>query len=115
MEEKLKQLGAKLKDSVQKNPEKFMSAAAEEERAGMQNLKRFVQLIFEDASVNAKVQEIGFNSPEAVIDYAKELGFEFNLQDMQEFGSMVLGQSDELSEDELANVSGGFLFRRKQY
>ena len=29
MEEKLKQLGAKLKDSVQKDPERFLSAAEE--------------------------------------------------------------------------------------
>ena len=113
MEEKLKQLGAKLKDSVQKDPEKFLSAASEQERSGMQNLKKFVQLIFEDASVAAKVQEIGFNSPNAVIGYAKELGFEFDQQDMEEFGNIVLGQSDELSEEELAKVSGGWLFRRK--
>ena len=81
----------------------------------MQNLKKFVQLIYEDAIVAAKVQEIGFNCPDAVIGYAKELGFEFGQQDMEEFGNMVLGQSDELSEEELAKVAGGWLFRRKRW
>jgi predicted ribosomally synthesized peptide with nif11-like leader len=55
------------------------------------------------------VQEISFGDPKAIIAYGRELGFEFDEKDLEELGSNVLEQSDELSEEELEMVSGGFV------
>jgi predicted ribosomally synthesized peptide with nif11-like leader len=94
---------------IKKNLEKSPAADDKEQRPGMRNLHRFVQLIGENKEIAEKVQEISFDDPKAIISYAKDLGFEFDEKDLEEFGSNVLGQSDELSEEELEMVSGGFV------
>ncbi|BAF60534.1 hypothetical protein PTH_2353 [Pelotomaculum thermopropionicum SI] len=92
---------------IKKNLEKAAAAADKEQRPGMRNLHRFVQLVGENAEIAKKVQEIGFSDPGAIIAYAREHGFEFDEQDLEEFGSQMLEQSDELSEEELEQVAGG--------
>ncbi|BAF60490.1 hypothetical protein PTH_2309 [Pelotomaculum thermopropionicum SI] len=52
---------------IKKNLEKAAAAAKKEQRAGMQNLNRFVQLVGENAEIAQKVQEIGFSDPGAII------------------------------------------------
>ena len=92
---------------IKKNLEKAAAAAKKEQRAGMQNLNRFVQLVGENAEIAQKVQEIGFSDPGAIIACARELGFAFDERDLEDFGSQMLEQSDELSEEELEQVAGG--------
>lgn len=75
----------------------------------MRNLHRFVQLVGENKEIAEKMQEISFDDPKAIIAYAKDLGFEFDEKDLEEFGGNMLEQSDELSEEELEMVSGGFV------
>ena len=82
---------------------------AKEQRQGMRNLHRFVQLVGENKEIAEKMQEISFDDPKAIIAYAKDLGFEFDEKDLEEFGGNMLEQSDELSEEELEMVSGGFV------
>ena len=94
---------------IKKNLEKAAAAAAKEQRQGMRNLHRFVQLVGENKEIAEKMQEISFDDPKAIIAYAKDLGFEFDEKDLEEFGGNMLEQSDELSEEELEMVSGGFV------
>ncbi|MCL6611576.1 MAG: Nif11-like leader peptide family RiPP precursor [Peptococcaceae bacterium] len=94
------------KARIKKNLEKA-AAQVKEQRTGMQNLNRFVKLVEENKDIANKVQEIGFDDPKAIIAYAGELGFEFDEQDLEEFGSQILEQSDELTEEELEQVAGG--------
>ena len=75
----------------------------------MRNLHQFVQLVGENKEIAEKMQEISFDDPKAIIAYAKDLGFEFDEKDLEEFGGNMLEQSDELSEEELEMVSGGFV------
>ncbi|MCL6611575.1 MAG: Nif11-like leader peptide family RiPP precursor [Peptococcaceae bacterium] len=95
------------KARAKKNLEKVVAAAEKEQRPGMQNLHRFVQLVGENAEIAQKVQEISFNDPKAIVAYAGELGFEFDERDLEEFGSKMLEKADELSEEELDQVAGG--------
>jgi predicted ribosomally synthesized peptide with nif11-like leader len=95
---------------IKKNLEKAADAEDKEQRPGMRNLQRFVQLVGENKEIAEKVREISFGDPKAIIAYAKDLGFEFDEKDLEEFGGNVLGQSDELSEEELEMVSGGFFW-----
>jgi len=92
---------------IKKNLEKAIAAGDKEQRPGMRNLHRFVQLVGENAEIAKKMQEIGFSDPGAIIAYAREHGFEFDERDLEEFGSQMLEQSDELSEEELEQVAGG--------
>ncbi|MCL6611574.1 MAG: Nif11-like leader peptide family natural product precursor [Peptococcaceae bacterium] len=94
------------KARIKKNLEKA-AAQVKEQRPGMQNLNRFVQLVGENAEIAQKVQEISFDDPKGIIAYAGELGFEFDERDLEEFGNRMLEQSDELSEEELEQVAGG--------
>jgi predicted ribosomally synthesized peptide with nif11-like leader len=93
---------------IKKNMEKA-AATADMQRPGMRNLHRFVRLVGENKEIAEKVQEISFGDPKAIIAYGRELGFEFDEKDLEELGSNVLEQSDELSEEELEMVSGGFV------
>ncbi|BAF60536.1 hypothetical protein PTH_2355 [Pelotomaculum thermopropionicum SI] len=107
----LEELRSKVADlnraRIKKNLEKA-AAADKEQRPGMRNLHRFVQLVGENADIAKKVQEIGLDDPKAIIAYAKEHGFEFDERDLGEFGSRMLEKSDELSEEELDQVAGGW-------
>ena len=94
---------------IKKNLEKAVAAADKEQRPGMRNLHRFVQLVGENKEIAEKVQEISFDDPKAIIAYARDLGFEFDEKDLEEFGGNMLERSDELSEEELEMVAGGFV------
>ena len=54
------------------------------------------------------MQEISFDDPKAIIAYARDLGFEFDEKDLEEFGGNMLERSDELSEGRTGN--GGWRF-----
>jgi predicted ribosomally synthesized peptide with nif11-like leader len=72
------------------------------------NLKKFSKLCAEDEDVRARAKEIGINNPEKLIAYAgKELGLDFNHDDMTALANESGTSLDELSEEDLEKVAGG--------
>ena len=61
---------------------------------------KFVQAVIDDAELREKT---GAMKPEEVIAFAKEMGFDFTLDELKE----VKEEDIELSPDELGNVAGG--------
>ena len=75
----------------------------------VENFKKFGQLCAEDEKVREKVKQIGVENIDGWIEYSKnELGLEFSKEDMQAMAEEV-GPVEELSEDQLEQVAGGFV------
>ena len=75
----------------------------------VENFKKFGQLCAEDPKIREKVKEIGVENIDGWIAYSKnELGLEFTKEDMQTLADEV-GPVDELSEEQLEQVAGGFV------
>ena len=64
-------------------------------------MEQFLMLLAE----NPEHQAMG--TPEAVIAYGREKGFDFSEEDIQAMGKYVLELSNELSEKELELAAGG--------
>ena len=77
----------------------------------MENLEKMLKLANENEAVGTRLKEIGVADTIGLIDYGKELGFEFNEQDLTAWGERMLEMSDELGEEQLDKVSGGFIFK----
>ena len=75
----------------------------------VQDLKKFGQLCVENETVRARAKAIGLNDMPGQIAYAKELGFDFNLADLQALAQEAGVSKNQLSEAELEQVAGGFL------
>lgn len=74
----------------------------------LENLKKFGELCDRDVNVLAKVKEIGMDS-DAVIKYAAEEHLlEFTPDDMIELAKIAGNSSDELDEEDLDKIAGGF-------
>jgi len=73
----------------------------------VENFKKFGQLCSEDEKIRDKVKEIGVENIDGWIAYSKnELGLEFTKEDIQTL-SDEMGAENELSDDQLEQVSGG--------
>ncbi|MGE4267221.1 MAG: Nif11-like leader peptide family RiPP precursor [Deferribacterales bacterium] len=79
-----------------------------DESEGMKNLKNFMRFSGSNEDVKRKLAELGFGDPQAVVSYAKELGYEFSEKDLDEFSKQLLDKSEELSDEDLEKVAGGF-------
>ena len=71
------------------------------------DFKKYGQMISEDEKVRAKAKEIGISDPDGQIAYAKTLGLEFTVNDMEELVKETGVSKDELSEEDLEMVAGG--------
>ncbi|MGE4267220.1 MAG: Nif11-like leader peptide family RiPP precursor [Deferribacterales bacterium] len=80
-----------------------------DESEGMKNLKSFMRFSGGNEDVKRRLAELGFGDPQAVVNYAKELGYEFSEKDLDEFSKQLLDKSEELSDEDLEKVAGGFL------
>ena len=65
-----------------------------------ESAKAFVQAILDDEELRQRTAEI---KPEEVISFAKEMGYDFTVEELKEAANEVR----ELSPDELGNVAGG--------
>ncbi|MBP3856615.1 MAG: Nif11-like leader peptide family RiPP precursor, partial [Ruminiclostridium sp.] len=61
---------------------------------------KFVQTILNDAELRIKTAEI---KPEEIVPFAKEMGYDFTLEELKE----VKEEDIELSPEELESVAGG--------
>ena len=66
---------------------------------------KFVQAILNDAELRIKTAEI---KPEEIVPFAKEMGYDFTLEELKE----VKEEDIELSPDELEGVAGGARYER---
>ena len=71
------------------------------------NLKQYGQMIAEQEEVRQHAKEIGIEHLDEQMAYAKELGLEFSLDDMQALAEEAGMTEDELSEEQLEQIAGG--------
>ena len=71
------------------------------------DFKKYGQMIAEDEKVRAKAKEIGISDPDGQIAYAKTLGLEFTVKDMEDLVKETGVSKDELTEEDLEMVAGG--------
>jgi len=77
---------------------------------GARDFYALTKLAETDEEVAKRLEEIASGSqetPEELIAYGKEKGFNFDRQDMLAVGKDILEPSDELSDDELELAAGG--------
>ncbi|MDR1966348.1 MAG: Nif11-like leader peptide family RiPP precursor [Synergistaceae bacterium] len=76
----------------------------------IENLKKYGQLCAKNEEVRKKAKEIGMNDTEGQIAHAKSLGLEFSREDLEALSKEAgMDGSDELSEEDLKKVAGGFV------
>jgi predicted ribosomally synthesized peptide with nif11-like leader len=76
----------------------------------VENLKKYGKRCEEDGEIRAKAKEIGINNIDGQIAYAKTLGLEFSGEDFKNLAKEAgLEKQDELSEEDLKKVAGGFI------
>ena len=73
---------------------------------GMKALVEFVKYVGENKEAAEKVKDFS-NDAQAIMSYAKGLGYSFEEKDIQEYGRKVLLQTEELSDHDLEKVAGG--------
>ena len=66
-----------------------------------ENAKAFVQAILNDEELREKTANM---KPEEAVPLAKEMGYDFTLEELEE----VKNEDTELSPDELENAAGGY-------
>jgi predicted ribosomally synthesized peptide with nif11-like leader len=75
----------------------------------VENLKKYGKMCAESEEVRKKAKELGIQDPDGQIAYAKTLGLEFSKEDMEALAKEAgIEGKEELSEDDLKNVAGGF-------
>ena len=74
----------------------------------VEHLKEYGKRLAENEEIRNRAKEIGFNI-EGQIAYGKELGFDFNMEDMQALADEAGFSKDELSEEQLELIAGGVL------
>lgn len=76
----------------------------------IENLKKYGKLCAEDEAVREKAKAIGLQDVAGQIAYATSLGLPFSEEDMTALAKEVgADQKDELSEEDLEKVAGGFV------
>jgi predicted ribosomally synthesized peptide with nif11-like leader len=77
---------------------------------GIEDLKKYGKMCEEDEKIRARAKEIGIKDLDGQIAYAKTLGLDFSKEDFNALASEAgLDGKNELSEEELKKVAGGFL------
>ena len=74
----------------------------------IEDLKKYGQMCAENEEIRNRAKEIGIENIAGQMAYAKEQGLVFNQEDMEALAKEVgVGQSDEVSEEDLEKVAGG--------
>ncbi len=68
---------------------------------------KFGQMCDENEEVRERAKEIGIVDIDAIIAFGKELGLDFNLDDMVALAEETGFKKDELSEEQQAMLAGG--------
>ena len=71
------------------------------------DVKAFLEKVNSDPALVAKAKAIGTSDYEKILVFAKELGFSFSEQELMDQLSDSIGESSELSENDLDSVAGG--------
>ena len=71
------------------------------------DVKAFLMKVNSDPALVAKAKAIGTTDYEKILVFAKELGFSFSEQELMDQLSDSIGESSELSENDLDSVAGG--------
>ena len=71
------------------------------------DVKAFLEQVNSDPALVAKAKAIGTSDYEKILVFAKELGFSFSEQELMDQLSDSIGESSELSENDLDSVAGG--------
>ena len=71
------------------------------------DVSAFFDKVNSDPALKAKAKAIGTSDWSKVEAFAKELGFSFTATDMNNYFSKQLGDSNDLSDDDLTSVAGG--------
>jgi predicted ribosomally synthesized peptide with nif11-like leader len=74
---------------------------------GAKNFMEFTKLAETDNEIAKRVAELS-GKPQGLIEFGKEKGFDFNAQDMKKVAKKLMEQEEELSDEELESVAGGF-------
>ena len=93
-----------VKSKVQKMQESYDSISA-----GANEFLKLVELAESDEDVAGRLAELGSGTAEDIIAYGREKGFIFNESDMKNVSNNILEPKNELSEEELEQVAGGFV------
>ena len=75
----------------------------------VENFKKFGQMCAEKEDVRKKAKEIGIDNLDGVVAYGKKLGLDFSLDDIKALGDEAGITDQELSDEELEKVAGGFV------
>ena len=75
----------------------------------VENFKKFGKMCAENEDIRKKAKEIGIGNLDGVVAYGKELGLDFSMDDIKALGDEVGVTGQELSEEELEKVAGGFV------
>ncbi|EIC21482.1 Nif11-like leader peptide family RiPP precursor [Thiorhodovibrio frisius] len=76
-----------------------------------QDLQTLMKMVEDDSAVAEKVEAIGHDNIDGLIAYARELGLSLDESDFTAMKESLLRQGQEISEEELESVAGGWLFR----
>ena len=76
---------------------------------GAKELLSFIKAADENEDMAKRLAELSAGTPDELIAYGKEKGFTFNEQDMQAVIKDIMEPSNEISDDELEMVAGGFV------
>ena len=79
----------------------------------MENMLKMVDMTKDDGRIARRVKEIGFQNAEGLIAYSRELGLAIDEHDLEELKEMAAKKSDELGENELNMISGGWFFNNE--
>ena len=71
-------------------------------------LKQFMDSVGKDDELSAKVKEAGTDA-DKLIELGKEKNFEFTRQDMKDMNDQMGTSTEELSDEDLEKVAGGFV------
>lgn len=74
---------------------------------GMKNIEGFINFCEENQEAAERMKLLDLNDHQAIIGLAREQGFVFTEEDMNEYGQKVLSQKDELSDQDMEQVAGG--------
>jgi len=74
---------------------------------GVKDIYNLIKLAESDKDVEKRLAGLSSGTPEELVAYGKEKGFTFSEADIRSVSKNILGQSDELSEEELEMAAGG--------
>ena len=72
----------------------------------VEDLKNYAKACAQDESLRQKAKEIGVENVQKQMEHAKQLGYNWDENDLQQFAKEMQSEG-ELSEDDLENVAGG--------